>query len=88
MTIPNGIDVTLFDASSDVARRAKAGVKFFYVGKLQRPFIHAVHESAFATFSSPYKVHWTGDPLVLQLEQAWAVEATTGEVLGKRDFAR
>jgi hypothetical protein len=80
------IDVTLTDAGPDIARRAKAGVNFFYVGKLQRPFISKVFKVSGATISFPYASMWTGDALVLKLEQAWAVEAKTGEVLGKRDF--
>lgn len=82
------IDVWLTDVGSDIARKAKAGVNFYYVGKLQRPFIRGVHASSVATISSPYESSWTGDALVLKLEQAWAVEAKTGEVMGKRDFPR
>lgn len=82
------IDVSLTDAGADIARKAKAGVNFFYIGKLQRPFIRNVNEGTVATISSPYEANWTGDALVLKLEEAWAVEAKTGEVLGKREFPR
>ncbi|MBS7777672.1 hypothetical protein [Acidovorax sp. CCYZU-2555] len=81
------IDVYLSDVGADVARRAKAGVSFFYVGKLERPFIKAVYESSLPKIDFPFESHWTGDAVVIRLEQAWAVEAKTGEVLGKREFS-
>lgn len=82
----NTIDVVLRDVGSDVARRAKAGVSFLYIGTLQAPFVKEVYESTAPKMDWPLETHWTGDALVMKLEQAWAVEKKTGEVLGKREF--
>lgn len=80
------IDVSIKDVGADVARKAKAGVSFFYVGKLVSPFIHALNESSLPKIDFPFETNRTGDALVIWLDQAWAVESKTGEVLGKRSL--
>lgn len=88
LPVLESIDVVIKDVGADFARKAKAGVSFFYVGKLVTPFIHAVSQSRPPKIDFPFETHWTGDALVIWLEQVWAVEAKTGQILGKRELSR
>lgn len=80
------IDVVLTDIPPELARRAKSGVSYFYIGKLEQPYIAKVYDSTPAKIDWPFETNWRGDALVFKLMHAWVVENKTGEVLGKRDF--
>lgn len=80
------INVVVSDAPVELARRAKAGVSFFYIGKLEKPFVATVYETRTPKINDPFEVNWRGDALVVKLMHAWVVENKTGEILGTQDF--
>lgn len=80
------IDVVLHDVPPELAKRAKSGVSYFYIGRLEQPFISKIYESTPPKIDWPFETNWRGDALVFKLLHAWVVENKTGEVLGKRDF--
>lgn len=80
------IDVVIKDASPELAKRAKSGVSYFYIGMLERPFISNIYESSPPKIDYPFETNWRGDALVFKLLSTWVVENKTGEVLGKNDF--
>lgn len=76
----------LRQVTPDTARELKDNISVFHVGKLAPPFFQEVSSGTTPTRDSPWDWNYSGDGVVMYLNEMWLVNTRTGEVVEKQKY--
>jgi hypothetical protein len=74
------LDPMQFAISRDKASQEKARLKVLVVGRLREPYVKVVENYSSPTITSPYEVHSTSYVLILDVDEVWVFNGTTGQI--------